>query len=92
MNFRELLKASLEDPEVRSEYRRVLEEELEELLRLLGQKGDSEEVPPGGLSLTLEVLARYAGSLGLSLAIEFRDEKGEVVGRFTLSPGEAQAV
>lgn len=42
----------------------------------------------GGLSLTLETLARYAQALGLSLRLEFADENGEVLARYSLSPDE----
>ncbi len=45
----------------------------------------------GGLSLTLEALARYAQALGLSLRLEFVGEEGEVLARYTLSAEEPLA-
>jgi transcriptional regulator with XRE-family HTH domain len=44
-----------------------------------------------GLSMTLESLARYAQALGLSLRLEFTDEKGEVLARYVLSADEPVA-
>lgn len=41
-----------------------------------------------GLSMTLESLARYAQALGLSLRLEFADERGEVLARFSLAADE----
>jgi len=75
------------DHETRREYRRVLEEELADLFRLLGG-----EAPSQGLTLPLEDLARHLGRLGLSLWVEARDERGEVLARFTLSPEEARVL
>jgi transcriptional regulator with XRE-family HTH domain len=41
-----------------------------------------------GLSMSLESLARYAQALGLSLRLEFADEEGEVLARFSLAADE----
>lgn len=41
-----------------------------------------------GLSLTLGELGVYLKGLGLSLRVEFLNEEGEVLGRFTLAPDE----
>lgn len=41
-----------------------------------------------GLSMSLESLARYAQALGLSLRLEFADERGEVLARFSLAADE----
>lgn len=41
-----------------------------------------------GLSMSLESLARYAQALGLSLRLEFADERGEVLARFSLAAEE----
>ena len=43
------------------------------------------------LSMTLESLARYAQALGLSLRLEFADERGEVLARFSLAADEPVA-
>jgi len=44
-----------------------------------------------GLSMSLESLARYAQALGLSLRLEFADERGEVLARFSLAADESVA-
>ena len=44
--------------------------------------------PSAGLSMSLESLARYAQALGLSLRLEFADERGEVLARFSLAADE----
>jgi len=86
MEFRQYLKEALRDLEVKREYRRVLEEELRELLAHLRLPGE------GGFSLTLGELALQAGLLGLSLSIELGDGEGKVAARFTLSPEEARVL
>jgi hypothetical protein len=96
VSFGEYFRESMEDQEIRRLYRKVLDEDLVEFLAYMREmKGLTPEQvgqpEPSGLSASLEELARYAHALGFSLRIEFCDEMGRVVGRYSLSPDEPVA-
>jgi hypothetical protein len=96
LNFREYFRDSMEDQEIRRLYREALDQDLVEFLAYMrevrGLTPEQVRQPePSGLSASLEELARYAHALGLSLRVEFCDETGRVVGRYSLSPDEPVA-
>ncbi|MBW6394695.1 hypothetical protein KZX47_05950 [Thermus sp. SYSU G05001] len=92
MDFREYLRESLKNPKDQRLYREALGEELAWLLRYLGEtrgsRPDVGNTEKDALKLTLEEIARHAQALGLGLRLEFVTPKGEVEGRFTISPDE----
>ena len=94
IDFSDYFRKSMEDPKARRLYRQVLDEELswllEHLRKVRGAGAEGLEVPKG-FSARLEDLARYAQALGLSLRLEFADERGEVLARFSLAADEPVA-
>ena len=88
-DFSEYFRNAMEDPEARELYRRVLDEEFSSLLKRLGEeRGGPSDRAPEGLGVSVEEVARYAQALGLSLRLEFVDERGEVLARYALSRDE----
>jgi DNA-binding XRE family transcriptional regulator len=67
--------------------RRLTQQALAERLGVTRSRVSQMEAS-AGLSTSLEALARYAQALGLSLRLEFADEDGEVLARYSLSPDE----
>jgi len=65
----------------------------EEVARRLGvtRSRVSQMETSAGLSMSLENLARYAQALGLSLRLDFTDERGRVLARYSLSADEPVA-